>query len=512
MSNNILAPVDAVRLNRQGLTQPAELHGFTRLHKRRLNRSSDEEYSELPLTGLGGTSDAYVTVPRKLISLPTLLYLGLAEEVAQALWQEWETWPATGPQRELLSDEDDEDDGPSISSSNRLAGGLLVPFLDFVLGRVLPSTAPDADFEHEDDEWNSCLDAYGLNEETKKAIMDPNFRCIRIADTCKNWTKDTIEMRWLGLNEIQKTSRLRLHDTDDTAGTPVDSHSSRGGPRRHGSGPSRPVPNATASNTRQDKRRRLQSHSEIQRESEPGISTRRWHKRSSRDATEPPGYLVLYKGIAQSRMAGFWAVDEDADDEDSHATGQHRVEKLLSSPPTNFSGTSSLFYFAPDPNVAEYYAGYAKRRHDAETILIVTMKIKRDVLERLEGSGSDSNDSSTTAGRVVRLYYPSPQWKQLVWRSKTVRPFPKPLRKYRDALLIIGSASKGTERVFNAMASWEEIGNECIFHVPEDNPNPAIQYVFNGNDSGADFLRDNGIFDAFAVADDILRAVGVQAE
>ena len=47
---SILHPADAEALFDQGLVDKCDTTGFQRVHKRRLNRSSDEEHSEVPLS------------------------------------------------------------------------------------------------------------------------------------------------------------------------------------------------------------------------------------------------------------------------------------------------------------------------------------------------------------------------------------------------------------------------------------------------------------------------------
>ncbi|KAB5542964.1 hypothetical protein GE09DRAFT_232635 [Coniochaeta sp. 2T2.1] len=63
-SSTILAPLDSSRLESQRLLRPGNTHGSVRLHKRRLNRSSDEENYHIPL-------DVPQTSP--LFSMPSLL-------------------------------------------------------------------------------------------------------------------------------------------------------------------------------------------------------------------------------------------------------------------------------------------------------------------------------------------------------------------------------------------------------------------------------------------------------
>jgi hypothetical protein len=104
----ILAQLDAANLQNFSLLRPAANSGSLRLHKRRLNRSSDEENKCTPLTIRPDSPeavDAFATIPEYLFSRETLIHVGLSEEKADELWDRWSNWPADGPRREVDSDD-----------------------------------------------------------------------------------------------------------------------------------------------------------------------------------------------------------------------------------------------------------------------------------------------------------------------------------------------------------------------------------------------------------------------
>jgi hypothetical protein len=189
----ILAPLDAVDLLSRGLLGPGTTTGFCRLHKRLLNRWSDAEYHDIPLDislEPPAAGDAFSMIPTVLISYETLVHVGLSEVKATELWNRWINWPVSGPRREIDTDD----------------GGLRVDFIDFIIGPLenQVDTAEDNDLR-----WRECLNACGIDVSVQDAIMDPHFEYLRLSESCLYWVKDTIEMRYAGLKDIQRSSRER---------------------------------------------------------------------------------------------------------------------------------------------------------------------------------------------------------------------------------------------------------------------------------------------------------------
>jgi hypothetical protein len=180
---------------------------------------------------------------------------------------------------------------------------------------------------------------------------------------------------------------------------------------------------------------------------------------------------VLFKALDQGRIAGLF--DE--------AGTLDRISTLISSPPSDFSGTRSLFYFTPNHQVAVYHASYATRRANCESIVIICLRIPNAAIESL--SASD----------IQRVYWPSNEWKELIWRCRTMNSLPLYPRKYRTAILVIGTISRKPHSVYHAMNSWQEVTERCLLRLgPPGHESPTVQYVFSGEDEGRQFLIENG--------------------
>ncbi|KAK0708417.1 hypothetical protein B0H67DRAFT_603407 [Lasiosphaeris hirsuta] len=371
----ILAPLDAASLQAQGLLLARSAAGSRRIHKRRLNRSSDEEHRSIPLVTPPEPLAAFVTIPDVLISRETLIHVGLSAERAGELWQKWTNWPQNGPRREA-----DPDDG----------GGLQVTFIDFIVGHM--ENKNDA-ADESDAQWRECMDACGLSVDAQDAIMDPHFTYLRLSSSCLSWVRDTIEMRYAGLQDIQRTSRAREMEL-----------------------------------------RRMVSR--------PGA-----HQREQRGGSQG-GYTP---GSASSPAA------------------------------TASSARAIASRNAPGYTVAEYYAGYAKRRTEYESVVILCLCIPNAAIEAL--SEPD----------IRRLYWPSNDWKELVWRCRTRQTLPTRLRSYRNALLIIGTTSRRPDSEYHALGSWEDVTERFLLKVGANEGGAmATQYVVTGEDERREWLGENG--------------------
>lgn len=314
MRTNILVPDDAATLKSSGLVSSPLSDGTRRIHKRHLNRSSDEEEQHLPLipVSISSSSDSFVSIPGHLVSLAALEHLGYNSETATRIWEYWTNWPPGEPKRET----DDTDNG--------------VLFIDVVEGHL--DHSPDTCAEN-DAEWFHCMDLYRINRELKEAIMDPKFRSIRLTNSCKFWIWDTFQLRNRALQAVQEASRERDMASRREASRPGQSSSVESG-RRSISDSLRMVS--------------WLSH-------ETALS-----EAATTAASRAPDHTTIYKGIDQPRITRLF------DD-----NGNVNFGCLVSPPSCDFSARQADLYFAVDREVAEHYACYIKRRNTCSGVVII---------------------------------------------------------------------------------------------------------------------------------------------
>ena len=153
-----------------------------------------------------------------------------------------------------------------------------------------------------------------------------------------------------------------------------------------------------------------------------------------------------------------------------------RMSCLVSPPETDFC-RDRAYYFAVDRDVAVYYANYAKRRESVASVVIVQMAIPDSAIESLPDT------------ERLHVRWPSPEWKELVFRSRRGDPYPAQLRKYTAATLIIGSVAGKPDRVFRRLDSPGQITESMVLRNKAGCH--AMQYVWP-RETGEEFMEEHG--------------------
>jgi hypothetical protein len=444
---SVLAPADAEDLVATGLASPASSNGTRRVHKRRLNRSSDEENSHLPLTPVSSLSstpdfETYVTIPETLVSLATLKYLGYTDATANQIWARWTNWPP-GPPGRFEVDSDGE-----------------ILFIEVATGYLTLGREHDT-WSDDDQPWYDCMSVCGIRPEVQVSIMDPVYKKIRLTESCCFWMKDTIELRYRSLEAVQRASRERAMALQRAASRPGRSGSGRHGGPSMGSSSTAPITISGSSGQR--------SISNTLRMT-PGISSDTAFSNITRlTAQNSPSSITLYKGLDQARLNGFFNDSGDI----------VAWQRLLSAAPSDFLGREAGFYFAVHRDIAEYYVCYAKRRDGASSVVVIHLTIPNHKIESL------------SITQLQKTYWPSAEWKSLIWHCRTANKLPTELRKFKQACLIVGTIAKRPNKAYDKMNSPEQIDERCVLKT-KDGRN-AVQYVFRHDDEGEQFLEEGSL-------------------
>ncbi|KAJ0325901.1 hypothetical protein Brms1b_000115 [Colletotrichum noveboracense] len=238
-----------------------------------------------------------------LVSLETLLEIGFSQEKAEQLWTKWSNWP----------------EGPVSRETDPYDGGLQMTFDHFFIAGL---EKDDGDVWRDDEtEWRNSLTRYSINGDTQDAIMNPEFKHLRLAQSARFWAKDTVEMRYAWLQRCANNSTAPPSLQSSTA-------------NNDGQAPNNILPEVSRG---------------------------------------PPYKLKLYKAADLGRAHRLFDESGTFD----------CVADLRSPAPSDFTGHSSAFYFSPDIEVAQLEGAYAKRKASRSSIALIQTTIPVDEINKL---------------------------------------------------------------------------------------------------------------------------------
>ncbi|KAL7911866.1 hypothetical protein GGI35DRAFT_491960 [Trichoderma velutinum] len=290
--------------------------------------------------------------------------------------------------------------------------------------------------------YSYCMDRCGINEDTQAAIMDPVFRRIRLTESCIFWVRNTIELRYEALeSSVQEASREREHASQRTT-LHLGGSTSRG-TSREGTGDCSGFES-------------LQMTTWVSRDTALSEAALR--------VADAPGSLTLYRSVEKARLKRLFDSNGNLDN----------IRMLSSRPPTDFDGKVSAYCFAVDRDVAIQYAAFSKRRSDRSSVVIVHATFESSTIESLSEE------------KIQRIYWPSEEWKRLVFFSRNGKKLPSDLGKFKQASLIIGTAAARPSLAYANMKCYTEITGDMVLKNAAGHE--AVQYVFL-DDEGEELLE-----------------------
>lgn len=316
-SNNVLHPEDAHELETTGLLS-ASING-----KRKISSSTilSTLSSSSGARSNSGYSDSYsfeVEIPDSLKSKETYVFLGLRIGTAEMLWR-----------RLLEVDEDSrEPDGP-------------VGFLDIATQHIRNQ---DNNVDDEGKDWNAVLSGWGVDDDLREVILDPEFDDLRYTASAAFWVVDTFEMRYRGLEAISESSRKRQRKMQELR---------KCGVREAGG------------------------------QFEPSTETLGMRDGGREETPEP-----LYHEAFPAHTAGTIRVYRGGDMESlkkvfNPLTGKPNLLAIQSMWPIDFRGliAGPTLYFGLEEQAARRYARYAKNRSGVSIVAVIYMDVNNSFID-----------------------------------------------------------------------------------------------------------------------------------
>lgn len=395
MSSHLFEHDDANYLENGGIIGPVK-SGFRPISGASLlslsssgsNSQTDSEYASSSTT-----HPAFLYLPDSIESEATLVWLGFEPAKAKFLFQSWQGY-----------------DPNDIVEFPGLVTHYIKHFYEDVTGA-------------DDDEWNHLFSKLGITQDLKNAILDPQFKQIRLTESCKDWLIDTFEGKFCILTAIQGASRKRAKLIQDAAKRgstePVGMIEILGGPRE---------------------------------ENSVKMQTNAYPQHS-------PGSTTLWKGGDKAKFAPLFQVD-----------GTLTLQHLCSLRPTDFCrGGRDVIYTTVHREVAELYANFAKRRiGDSATPCIVSLQVPNSLIQSL-------NPLFLQYGEL---------WQNIVWNCRWGQPIRGPLREYTSRDLIIGPICGKPNKVIAQQANLGTVlEGDIVKFMSEGEQCQAIQYAFLGEET-----------------------------
>ncbi|PTB66894.1 hypothetical protein BBK36DRAFT_1198799 [Trichoderma citrinoviride] len=347
-------------------------------------------------------------LPQDLISIATLRYLGFDEEAAWFIWCD-RVCP-------LVRDEHSLDFNDDVNQA----------FICHIIEHVHEHGGNTC--EDNDQTWHESMAACGIDVWTRRAIMDPIFKRIRLTQSCLYWVRDTIHHRFQALLDVR------------AAGAPSTP------------GYDRAVQSALEG-------------SNVPQDSQPAETAM---SKAVLDAAESSSgsSVALYKGIDRASLGHLF----------KNKLHSSRISSLATRGPTDVSPTSSAYYFYVDRDIAEQQACYIRRRSFLTPVVLVQVTIQESMLE-----------TGYLGPRRQEMYWPSEEWKELALRWKRGEtPSPPILAEYMKAqLVIITAAAKANLFFCKNLKRPDRITEDMVMKNKQGKD--AVQYCFRRYD-GDHFL------------------------
>ncbi|KAH0491137.1 hypothetical protein TgHK011_002579 [Trichoderma gracile] len=343
-------------------------------------------------------------LPMDLVSVDTLEYLGFNEETAEFIWND--------RIKPLVR-----------ANAAKPNSHLSEPFMYHIIDHVYDAGQVSNTCEDNKRLWHRCMSHCGLNRQTKMAIMDPIFNKIRRTQSCLDWVRNTIELRFKALQDLraaEAASALRRRQAaQKSAAEDSVSH------------PSQPEETAMG-------------------------------KAVLQASQSPPGSTItLYKAVDRASVRRLFDGKGDLS----------RISALATSRPRDVRGSSSVYHFYVDRDIAEQQACYMRRRSYLTTAALVQVTIPKAMLE-----------AGYEGPRRQEVYWPSEDWKRLAFHSRGNRPVPPDLVKYLKAQLSIVTAVARADRAFaRGIKRADQVTEDMV--LKNKHGEDAIQYCFRGCDA-----------------------------
>ncbi|KAK4696811.1 hypothetical protein P7C71_g1170, partial [Lecanoromycetidae sp. Uapishka_2] len=313
--------------------------------------------------------------------------------------------------------------------------------VEFAKGHVMRGN--DAWGEH-DDEWFKAMRMMGVSKVLRARIMTPGFESLRRSKTAREWTLLTMQQRY----EFLLTLEDKLHKTSFV---PLEERLriTQAAPSSKKSTPSsKQVASASKQAASSSKQATLSS-----KQSTPNAIV----KNATADQTIAVGETLLMKAGAITRL-------EKAFRSEGIPGSFYMIQRLFSTPPTDFSKSPATYYFTKQQELANEFAMFARARlGEAEVhVGVLYLVVPNELLAEADMLHGE-------------------EWNQYVWHNRLEAETPEHLGQYDRSKILIGPMVRKSNPQISRL---HQEGNDwtCLEAYRLRSSEAATQHVFKGEE------------------------------
>ncbi|RFN50832.1 hypothetical protein FIE12Z_4908 [Fusarium flagelliforme] len=188
---------------------------------------------------------------------------------------------------------------------------------------------------------------------------------------------------------------------------------------------------------------------------------------------ETPGVTVLYKAIALGRFWNTTCPILDSEGRLCHMGSLYRLPLR-----SIFNRSWAMIYLGTSLETAQLHASYLRRLSSGlgTQVAIVRLCVPDIALET----------------KAVQLYFPSDDWKKLVWYCQTNerdQELRQEMSRFWRAHVIVGNVTNRPEEAFSELDSWEDITEKYLLKL-DGNTEGDIHYAFR-SEGGEEWLQEH---------------------
>ncbi|KAI9815406.1 MAG: hypothetical protein M1832_005476 [Thelocarpon impressellum] len=382
------------------------------------------------------SNDPFIEIPYVLNSKETLLFIGLTEAAAESAWQSY---------LEAVNRPDDDGFREEFGEPR---------VITFACSSIEYS---ELDGYHDDEDWHGKMKAWGINRRLRTAIMDPEYKDIRLTETLKYWVLQAMEADYnalegleVRLQELMELEERQTLDPSPRQTAPISSSTAL------------PLPGVSATTSAAPLGSSMQTANGTPASAEGPVEP--LGEQTAVPPKDLPGHVMIYKGCLSFQCHDAYSLE----------TGRLITKHLYSWPPGDFAGLTCTVYFTPQEEVALRYVRWMANQLQIAEMAILQLAVP---IAAIEGPLKAHN-----------LFFSETNpcdWKRVVWLCRNSNDLHeldganRDLRQLAKSNVLVGNVTTGVHQENKALTDHTKINEGHVLTFTDDHGQrtKAIQWA-----------------------------------